>query len=149
MRLATLMTLALSIQPALGADMSPYENQCEAALKAEAAFVEDGLIAVRQKWRVKVRVAFDAEKLNATQRAAAEHAFASLVAKMSDDFAKALSLSGIFRTLNMMPVLSPDTCKDPKQLRSLSEQSISGYEGLLDKLMPMVDTVSEVARRDG
>jgi hypothetical protein len=86
---------------------------------------------------------------NEPQRAAAELAFASIVAKMSDEFGKALSLSVIFRTLNMMPVLSADTCKDPKQLRSLSEQSIAGYEVLLEKLLPMIETVSQVAARDG
>jgi hypothetical protein len=149
MRIAILLILTLSMQTAVGADLSPYVNPCEASFKAEAQFVEDGLVAVREKWRAKVRIAFDAKKLNEPRRAAAELAFASIVAKMSDDFSKTLSLGGIFRTMSMMPVVPSDICKDPKQLRSLSEQTISQYEDLLEKLLPMIETVAQVAAREG
>ena len=80
---------------------------------------------------------------------AGQAAFAALVAKMSNDFGKALSLPSIFRTLNMVPVLSPDTCNEPAKLRALSEQSIAGFENILEKLLPMIDTVSEVSKSDG
>ena len=50
---------------------------------------------------------------------------------------------------NMMPVLPPETCKDPKPWRAASEKSIAGYEDLLDGLLPIIDSVSEIAVRDG
>ena len=149
MRIALFLLLTLSIRTAVAADLSPYVNQCEASLKAEAQFVEEKVNAVRENWRTKVRLAFDAKKLTASQRASAESAFATLVSKMSDGIAKMLSLSGVFHTLNMMPVLPPETCKDPKPWRAASEKSIAGYEDLLDGLLPIIDSVSEIAVRDG
>jgi len=149
MRIALLVLLVFPLQTVMAADLSPYVNTCEATLKAETKFVEDGLIAVRDKWRLKVRAAFDAKGLTHSQRAAAEQAFATLVAKFSDKLTKALSLPAIFHTLNMMPVLPPETCKEPEKLRALGEQSIAGYEGILEELLPMIDTASEIAKSDG
>ncbi len=149
MRIAFLALLIVPIQTVVADELSPYSNACEKTLVEEAKFVEDGLIAAREKWRTKVRLAFDAKALTDSQRASAEQAFAALVAKMSNDFGKALSLPSIFRTLNMVPVLSPDTCNEPAKLRALSEQSIAGFENILEKLLPMIDTVSEVSKSDG
>jgi hypothetical protein len=149
MRSTVILVGLVCVTPVFGADLSLYANPCEASLKSEAQFVEDSVLSARDKWRQKVRTAFDAKKLSNSQRRSAEAAFASLVSKMSDDLAKSLSLSGILRTLNMMPVLAPDTCRNPQQLRSLSEQSINTFNGLLENLLPMIDTVSDIARREG
>jgi hypothetical protein len=70
MRIAIFLLVTFSIRTAVGADLSPYVNPCEASLKAEAQFLDDSLIAVREKWRAKVRLSFDAKKLNEPQRAA-------------------------------------------------------------------------------
>lgn len=139
----------VSAQAVVASELSPYANACEATLTAEAKFVEDGLVAVREKWRAKVRLTFDAKALTNSQRAAAEQAFASLVAKMSDEFGKVLSLPSILRILSMVPVLPPDTCKEPAKLHALGEQSIAGYASILENLLPMIDTVSEAAKGDG
>ena len=148
MRITAFLLLCFAPPLVLAADLSPYSGPCEATLSAEAKFVEEGFSTVREKWRTKVRLAFDAKKLSNPQRASAESAFASLVAKMSDDFGKILTLPGMFRSMSLMPVLPLEACKDPKKFRTLGEQALSSYEKTLDKLVPMIDVVSDAARSE-
>ena len=149
MRVPVILLAMMASHPSVGAELSLYENPCGVQLQAEIKFVEGGLTAVLDKWRLEVRARFDAKKLNQSQRQSAEQAFASLVEKTSTELGKGLSISGLYRTLTLMPVLAPGTCKDAAQLRSLSEQSIAGYESVLGQMLPMIDTVADVAKRDG
>ena len=40
------------------------------------------------------------------------------------------------------------TLSDPAQIRALSEQSVAGYESSLEELLPLIDSVSDVAKKD-
>ena len=149
MRVFVILLAMMASHPSAGAELSLYENPCGAQLQAEIRFVEGGLTAALDKWRLEVRSRFDAKKLNPSQRHSAEQAFASLVEKSSTELGKGLSISGLFRSLTLMPVLAPGTCRDAAQLRSLSEQSIAGFESVLGAMLPMIDTVADSAKSDG
>jgi hypothetical protein len=110
--------------------------------------LEGKLELSRDEWRKAVKLRFDAQKLTDAQRSRAESAFAMSAMKLADEFAKVTSLPGTYRTLILIPVYDPAVCTKMEELRKLSSQAAEGYRKILWELLPMVETVSEVARRD-